>query len=189
MTAWRQVVVESGHMIDTPDRPTPRFPAEAEGRVAAAIDKTLDEWRVGGQTLVLCQGARGTDILVAEAARRRGAGVRLLLSLPVPEFEEESVRLEGGGWLERFRELLAHCPVVVQTDELGPLPEGENPFARNNQWVLDEAFAIARRDGASVDALVVWNGEEGDGKGGTADFVEQARARGADVRVLDPGAD
>jgi hypothetical protein len=92
VTEMRQVIVESGHMVDRPDRQVPRFPPEAEGRIAAAIDDVLDRWDVGPDTVVLTQGARGTDILVAEAALRKGAAVQVFLALPAPRLSRPGHR-------------------------------------------------------------------------------------------------
>ena len=38
----KNVLLFSGHMIDAPDRKTPRFPADEERTAAAAIAQTLD---------------------------------------------------------------------------------------------------------------------------------------------------
>jgi hypothetical protein len=40
----------------------------------------------------------------------------------------------------------------------------------------------------NVTLIALWNGKTGDGPGGTKDMVEQARARGAKVIVLDTNA-
>jgi hypothetical protein len=182
----RQLVVESGHMIDAPDRPEMRFPPEAEARVASKIAAALDRWNVGHDTLVLTQGARGTDLLVAEAALRRGADVRVLLALPPDEFQARSVELSHSRWVERFRAVIDAADVAVQADAIGPLPKGETVFERNNRWVLDEAVAIGAKRSVPVRALVVWDGAEGDGTGGTAGFVQAAHRRGVTVEVIDP---
>jgi len=49
-------------------------------------------------------------------------------------------------------------------------------------WILSNALA----HGAHRAVLIaLWNGEAGDGPGGTADMVERARRQGAKVHVLD----
>jgi uncharacterized protein len=173
-------------MIDAPDRDEPRFPPEAEPRVASAIRQSLGEWDVGPGTLVLCQGARGTDILVGEAALTRGAQVKLMLALPPDDYKRESVELPGSGWVRRFDELARRSEVVVQTDALGPLPAGASAFGRNNDWVVDEAARTAEAEKVPLRALAVWDGRPGDGPGGTDHFVDVARERGADIRVIKP---
>jgi hypothetical protein len=105
MNKMRHVIVESGHMVDAPGRPVPRFPPEAEPRIAAAIDATLEPWQVGPGSVVLTQGARGTDIIIAESALRKGAQVKLLPALPAQELEARSLFLPESRWSGRFQAL------------------------------------------------------------------------------------
>src|SRR4029079_10210203 len=64
------VVVFSGHMIDHPERPDPRFPADPqlEERVRASLDASLDRMRA---VIGYVSGACGGDILFAEALLAR----------------------------------------------------------------------------------------------------------------------
>jgi uncharacterized protein len=183
----RQVVIEGGHMVDTPDRPSPRFPPEAEARIDKAIAAVLDGWQVGPGSLVISQGARGTDLLIAEAALHRGADVSLFLALPPDEFEKRSVVLPRSRWVDRFRALKGSPQVQVseQSAVLGPPAEGESPFARNNDWVIAEGQRQADHGGVPLRALAVWDGEAAEGQG-TDHFVEAVRGRGIELRVIDP---
>jgi hypothetical protein len=54
-------------------------------------------------------------------------------------------------------------------------------WQRNNQWLLQSALAYRSRD---VRLIALWNGEEGDGPGGTKDMIANARSEGAAVSVL-----
>ncbi len=186
-SAFSQVIVASGHMVDRPDRPVTRFPARAERDVADAVRTALRDWNVDGDTLVISGGARGADIIVAEEALDLGATVWLLLALPDDQFVETSVRLPGSNWEERFRAVRRRCPTWIQDEVLGPLPNGSGPaaaFARNNAWCLEAGRAQAPP--GRVRAVVVWDGGPGDGDGGTGDFVARARELGAEVRVIRP---
>lgn len=73
--AWqpRQVLLFSGHMIDAPDRKTPRFPADKESIAATKIGEALDKLGAGPGDLALTQGACGGDLLFTEACLARGA--------------------------------------------------------------------------------------------------------------------
>ncbi len=179
-----QVVVVSGHMIDAPGRPEPRFPPAAELRVTRAVRTTLRSWRVGPRSLLVCGGSRGTDAIAAEQALVLGATVWLLVALPDDEFIEASVRLPDTDWSERYRTLRERCATWFQDDELGPLPAEGNVFERNNDWCLE--VAAAQDPGEALRALVLWDGEGGDGPGGTADFVNRARRLDATVAVIRP---
>ena len=78
--------------------------------------------------------------------------------------------------------------VLARTDRLPPWLQGRvgySTWQRANQWVLHHAWATTTVDRVTV--LALWNGEPGDGPGGTADMVETAQAGGADVIMLETG--
>ncbi len=183
MTDPPAAVAISGHMVDTPDRETPRFPPSQVERVARELEDTFDAWQVGPSTTVVSGGARGTDILAAEAGLRRGARVRLCLALPPAEFRERSVELPESDWTDRFHQLLQRCEVEVLPSG-GEATDEEDVFARANVRLVEVARSIT----PSPHALLVWNGQGGDGPGGTADFVRRLGYTGPDprVRVIDP---
>lgn len=174
-----RAVVVSGHMVDTPDRPRPRFPPDQVPRVSAAISSALSGWEVGSGTTLITGAARGADIIAAEAALARSARVRVVLALPQEEFERQSVALPGTDWVDRFRSVLERAEVEVID---GPYDDGT--FARANARMIQ----VARGLDESPYAVVVWNGEEGDGPGGTRDFVQRLGYTGPDehVCVIDP---
>lgn len=181
---FRQVVLATGHMVDSPDRVAPRFPASDVDEVTAAIEATFDRWQVGPGTLVVSGGARGGDIIAAEQALVRGAAVWLLLALPDGEFVATSVAVPGTDWEERFARLRRRCPTRFQSDELGPPEPGEDVFERNNDWCLD--VARAQSADAALRVVAVWDGRLGDGPGGTEHLVARARSLGARVEVIPP---
>ena len=179
---YGKVVVTSGHMIDAPDRATPRFPPGNEASVAAAVERVLDGWAIGPGDVVLNGGARGADILFAESARRRGADVELLLALEPHAFESASVRLPDSIWVERFRDLLAHVRYrVVAPDES---VDTTNEFVRANQAMIARARELGQP--AQLHIALIWDGNAADGPGGTADFAELARSLGASLAIIDP---
>lgn len=179
MSGRSSVVVVSGHMVDAPDRPSPRFPPEELPRVDAEVRDALDDWSVGPSTTLITGGARGADLLAAEAALKRGATVRLLLALPPGEFEAKSVALPGTDWTDRFRAMLREAEVEVLEH-----PPGADVFEQTNIRIIEAARALD----PEPFALIVWNGQEGDGPGGTRDFVGRLGHSMDDphVRVIDP---
>lgn len=183
-----RVVIASGHRTDARDRLEPRFPEAAVEGVKKSLEAVLRRWGIGRGDLLVTGGARGADILAAEAALERGAAVALLLALPVEEFLDRSIRLERGvpdTWERRFRALLERAEVRIQEDELGPPAEDENRFARNNRWTFE--YARARAGGKPLLGLLVWDGrDEGDGPGGTADVARRLALDGEEVAVVDP---
>jgi hypothetical protein len=179
MAAQAEVVVVSGHMVDTPDRPKPRFPPDQVPRVAAAVRSAFERWNVGPGTTLVTGGARGADIVAAEEARARGAALRLVLALEPDAFVPRSVAIPGTAWEERFRNLLEHADVEVVDG-----PDDDELFARTNQRIIEVARGIDERP----HAVIVWDGMEGDGPGGTRDFVSQLGHDLADdaVALIDP---
>ena len=179
MTDPPAAVVVSGHMVDAPDRPQPRFPESEVPRIAAEVREALEGWNVGPETTVITGGARGADIIAAEEAHARGARIRLVLALPRAEFERQSVDLPGTDWLVRFRGISA----AAEVDVVEHPPEAD-VFAETNARIVEEARAID----PEPRALVVWDGKEGDGPGGTHDFVGLLGYSLGDerIRVIDP---
>ena len=180
MSGPPRVVVVSGHMVDAPGRPEPRFPPEQVARVDAEVREALDAWGVDGSTTLITGGARGADLLAAEAARERGAEVRVVLALPPDEFEARSVALDGTDWAERFRSALAGA-----TRWRSSSTRRARTSSRGTNTRMIE---IARELDPEPHALLVWNGREGDGPGGTRDFIAQLgyEGPGERVRIIDP---
>jgi uncharacterized protein len=185
MTDSADVVVVSGHMVDAPDRAVPRFPASEVARVTNEVVGALDRWSVGEQTTLVCGGARGADIIVAEQARLRGAQIVLCLALPPDEFVDRSVALPDSDWADRFSALLADADVRVLGDEPVGVASGDDVFAQTNAWIVD----VARAHGEQPPhAVIVWDGHAGDGPGGTRDFVRRLGHHSPNPRiaVIDP---
>jgi patatin-like phospholipase len=168
-------------MVDTPDRSDVRFPPDQVARVTSEIRAALDAWAVGPETTVVTGGANGTDIIVAEECLARGARALVCLALPPDEFESRSVAGRDGEWTGRFRSLLERAEVRTLPDP----PSGDELYAATNCWIVETARSL---DGDQPHALLVWNGKEGDGPGGTRDFVRLLGLSGPapNVRVIDP---
>jgi hypothetical protein len=174
MAVRPEVVVVSGHMVDKPDRPQPRFPPEQVPRVAEKVSEQLKRWDVGPGTTLVTGGARGADIIAAEVALARGAALRLVLAREPDDFVSSSVALPATDWEERFRALLGHSDVEVVGGS------DDDVYALTNQRIIDRAREIDERP----HALIVWNGAKGDAPGGTSDFVARMGRVSGDERVV-----
>jgi hypothetical protein len=178
-------------MIDAPDRPTPRFPADKESVAAQKIGEALDQLGGGPDDLAFCQAAAGGDLLFLEACQRRGVRCQVLLPLPEPEFIERSIVPSAGGdkWRNRFYAIkeklqasVVQDPIRIMPDELGPLPKNVDAFERCNLWLLYSALACGID---KVRFLALWNGGGGDGPGGTAHLYNEVKSRTGRVTWLD----
>lgn len=165
-------------MVDTPDRARPRFPAGEVPRVEARVRDQLDRWGVGPGVTLLTGGARGADIIAAEAALERGATVRLVLAREPGDFLTDSVVLPGTDWEERFWTLIDRVDVEIVGGSR------DDVYVRTNDRLVDRAREVEDQPLA----LIVWDGEEGDGPGGTSDLLARLlRVSGPDhVVVIDP---
>jgi hypothetical protein len=169
-------------MIDAPDRPVPRFPPSLEPAAARAIGAELDRLTAGPRDVSISGAACGGDLLFAEAALSRGLAVRIYLPVDEPSFLEQSVSFAGDAWLGRYRSVIGRARVSVAPEVLGPLPPGGDPFERANLWMLQEA---KRLGGAHLVFLCLWNGEGGDGPGGTRHMMDAVRSAGGNVVWID----
>jgi hypothetical protein len=183
-----KVFLFSGHMIDTPDRPVPRFPPDKESLAAARIGAALDGLGAGPNDLAIAQGAAGGDILFGEACLARGVSLQLLLPLPEPAFLAASVLpcCAGEAWHRRYLALRARLtlPPRIMPDALGPPPSDSrgnpgDPFERGNRWLL---YSALTQGPDRLRFICPWNG---DGAGGTADMVREVTRRTGQVTWLD----
>jgi hypothetical protein len=151
--------------------------------VRRLVAEQMDEWQVGERDLLICGAARGGDLLCATAALRRGATVWVLLAKPHQQFEEGSVAGADPSWVETFRDTLQRAP-SWDLSQFGDLPAGDEPYARTNRWMLEVAAAQSVESPFAV--LAIWDGQEAEGTGGSADLVAEARVRGARLEIIDP---
>ncbi len=177
-----RAILFSGHMIDAPGRREPRFPPSCEHAVALAIRDAIDRLRPRRGDVGICSGACGGDILFAETMLGRGLPLRVYLPFDESTFLEKSVNFADDRWPDRYRAVVAQAELVIAPEVLGDLPPGVDPYERTNLWMLDEARRIG---GADISFICVWNGEGGDGPGGTKHMMDAVRASGGDVDWID----
>ena len=183
---FQKVAICGGHMIDAPDRKTPRFPKEKVEAVRAKIAQQLEQWDIVAGDLAVCGGACGADILFAEECLRRGAQVRLLLAQAIDDFVRDSVRYAGSDWVQRFYMLREKADVAMQPERLGKAPNDVSIYARTNLWIINTA-RVEAADSGKIRALLVWDEKPtGGGPGGTSDFEQKVRNLGGLVETINP---
>ena len=163
------VLVFTGHMIDAPDRPRPRFPAEMEGEIRAKILSRLERLKPAA---AYGSAACGADILCLECVREVGGDLHIVLPFPAERFRAESVDLiPGGNWGERFEQLLECAEEVFVISEQPP-PRGESSFEYANLIMTGLARLRAQMLDSRLQGLAVWDGKGAAGVGGTGSVVD-----------------
>jgi hypothetical protein len=174
-------------MVDAPDRETPRFPETLVDAAGARIATLLQDLEAGPDDLALTQGACGGDLLFTEACQAHGVRVSWLQPFQEPEFMQRSVVRCGEHWRQRYLDARQRLglPILSAPQELGEPPSYTEPgyaYQRCNRWLLYTALAwgVAR-----VHFVCLWNGEGGDGPGGTAHMYEEVAKRTGQVHWID----
>lgn len=147
----------TGHMNLTP---------ATEQLVADAIREHLKQ--AGGDLVGVSCIARGADSLFALAVLELGGALEVVL--PSRDYRAAKVKPDHADLFDR---LLAEATAVYVMDFDHA---GREAYVAANETLL-----------GSVDELVaVWDGQPSGGAGGTADVVQEARARGIPVTVIWP---
>ena len=178
----RKVLLFSGHMIDGPTREKPRFPADKEPIAAKAIGDLLDQIAVERGDLAICGGACGGDLLFAEAALARALSIAIYLPFEEDKFLAESVDFADADWRSRYFAVKSRAALHIASEELGPLKADENPYERNNLWMLQVAMGYGTE---KVDFICLWDGGGGDGPGGTQHLMQEVQKKGGQTHWLD----
>jgi class 3 adenylate cyclase len=177
------VVVFCGHMLDAANRNVPRFPPELEPLVAEAITARLQQMRAG---IGFASGACGSDLIFHERMLEVGGEAHMVLPYGSEAFDRESVLGVGGpGWSERYAALLKDERVQVQETLRHKPPYGSSTYEFTDRVLLGLARMRAQQLETELKALAVWNGELGDGPGGTANIVQMWARYGLEPEFVD----
>lgn len=184
-----RIILFTGHRIDAPDRPTPRFPAAKETEARAMILDAVRsiQSKTDERLLGISGGASGGDILFHEVCEELNIPSQMYLVLPKNEYIKASVADSGAGWIERFNRLYGKLKPKILSDA-DRLPrwlrakKGYSVWQRSNLWMLHSALYLSQEH---LTLIALWNGFAGDGPGGTEDMVERAMDRGATFIHLD----
>lgn len=204
--ARKRVLLFAGHMIDAPGRERPRFPADKEEvareRIRQAVAREVDTG--AGVASAYAGGASGGDILFQEVCAELGIPTRLYLAIPPQAYVKSSVQKAGPQWVERFwrlyndhlerKQLRTLSEATEVRDDRDYLPAWLRAkpdygiWQRNNLWMLfnalDEACGPRSQD-PNITLIALWDGEAGDGAGGTQDLADKVNNLGARSEVID----
>ncbi len=201
----KRVLVFSGHMIDAPDRKTPRFPAEKESIAREKIKEiVLKEINTGGGVASgYAGGASGGDILFLEICAELGIPTRLYLALQPQLYVTASVMKAGSDWVRRFwglhdehstrKQVRVLSGATDVNDSVEHLPAwlrskpNYNIWQRTNLWILFNALAEAcdeQTGDPNITMIALWDCAGGDGAGGTEDLVQKVEKLGARTEIV-----
>jgi tetratricopeptide (TPR) repeat protein len=173
------VVVFTGHMIDAEGRTPPRFPEKCVPAARDAIRRWLTELK---PNLGIAAAACGGDIIFHEVCGELNIPTDVRLVIPPNLFVNTSVAHAGLPWVDRFWALVNtkkqqdRLASLCDTKELPDWLKRKDKYAiwnRANLWMLEYALSkIPQR----LTVMALWNGEGGDGPGGTADLLARAKS-------------
>jgi len=175
------VLVFTGHMIDRPDRATPRFPSEFESEVAKEIQRKIATLKPG---FGFASAACGSDILFLEAMLDAGAEVSVVLPYNEEDFVRDSVDfIPKSKWRARFERVLTRSARVI-TASTQMIGTGGISYEFCSQLLLGLAAIRCRQLDSALIPLAVWNEKPGDDLGGTASVVEDWRKLGYEPEII-----
>jgi tetratricopeptide (TPR) repeat protein len=174
-----RIAAFAGHMVDAPGRAIPRFPSGKIEAVRHALAERLRSLKIG---YGFCSAARGSDILFIEELKKTGSRPKVFLPFPREHFKKTSV---GDGWNERFDAALNGLVVVELSQSVPGQDRRPEAYAACNRAIRQDAIAKATSLDEQPILLAVYNGNPGDGTGGTADAVREWRHTHHQIEIID----
>lgn len=178
-----RIAVFSGHLIDAPNRPQPRFPPHLETQVYQALRQKLAEHNIQfGYACAAC----GSDILFLEAILERSGEIHMVLPYPEAQFRQDCVDIiPGSNWGERFQRLLQSATSVsVAVNSV--YEEDTSIYEYTHRLLHGLGKMRAQTLDTELVPMAVWDGKPGDGFGGTATMVETWQKWGYQVEIIHP---
>lgn len=176
-----RVVVFAGHAIDRAGRAAPRFPEGMAEAVRRALGGRLAALDAGvGYSSATC----GSDLLFVEEMLARGAEAHVVLPYSREQFKGDSVAYATEGeWVGRFDAALARSAEVLTASEQR-IEGGHMSFEYATRLLEGLAAIRAQQLETELVALAVWDGRPSDEADSTHGIIEQWRARGRRVEVV-----
>jgi hypothetical protein len=142
-----------GHRMTPPGRQGP-LTASDECKVAVALADTIASLDVAA---VFGSLAAGADLLVAEAALKRGAELHIVLPFGPRRFKAEAVAPGGAEWDARFDAAFRRASSVEVLP--GEVEATLKAYAMGARRAMDRAVMRARMLGVEPMQIAIWNGK------------------------------
>ncbi len=166
------IAIFSGHMIDTPSRPTPRFPAAAEDQVRQALAAII---RRDNIKLSYSSCACGGDILFIEEVLAAGGECFVIPPLPLAATITNSVDIvPEGDWTARLKKILSSDHVFLlesECDEIGDPDADAIVYHFANLYIFGQALLKSKALNLPLYGVTVWDGCQSGKTGGTDSAV------------------
>jgi hypothetical protein len=164
----------AGRRPDRPDAEALRFPIANRGLVAKRVEALFADRQAGA---LVASAACGADLIALEVAGR--LGMRRLVVLPFgrAKFRETSVTDRPGDWGDDYDHIIDEVDAAGGLTELGMKPNGDKPYLRTNEAIIERAAALAG-DGGSARICLIWEGKPRGEDDITYQLAEAARGRG-----------
>lgn len=179
-----QVIAFSGHMIDHPNRTTPRFPARLESTVSRVLRERLASL---APSIGYAQAACGADILFLEAMQDAGMQTHVVLPFAPADYLETSVAFAGDAWRARFERALARAGQVTLATEEAFLGD-DVLFEHAANLIQGMAFLRAKELAAQPLMLTLHDAGSSGLAGGTAATARAWSRGGGRVENIDLAA-
>ena len=179
-----RIAVFSGHMIDRPDCPNPRFPISAEENVRRTLREIIDRQKI---KIAFASCACGGDILFLEEALSASGECIIVPPLPLKTTIRNSVAFAPGDWEARLKTILANPKtrlLAPECDETGENDAIIYDFA--NRYLLGLATLKSRELGFPLVGVCVWDGKERGLLGGTDSAVRLWREQKLPIEIVMP---
>lgn len=178
-----KVAVFSGHMIDLPSRSKPRFSPSMETQVYQAIKQKLQDFEI---KIGYASGACGGDILFLEAILELGGEIHLVLPYPQEQFIQDSVDIiPDGNWKLRFLNLVQQATEITIASTYSS-SEKVSLYQYANRLLHGLATMRSQQLDTELIPVALWDGNSGDGFGGTATMIKTWQERNYPVEIIHP---
>ncbi|UCB46154.1 MAG: DUF4071 domain-containing protein [Spirochaetota bacterium] len=175
------IIAFTGHMLDAPDRKTPRFPKEIEEEVKKEIFKRIEKHKAGiGYSSCAC----GSDILFLEAMQSKKAETNIVIPFEIDDFYETSVTFAGNEWKERLHDVLVKATSVLFATE-GKYSGDDLLFEYANKIIMGKTILRSELLETEPVLVAVWDGRQKKLKGGTSEFVSTWELKALPIEIID----
>ncbi|MBR7121551.1 MAG: hypothetical protein IKC94_04840 [Lentisphaeria bacterium] len=161
----------SGHMIDRPARPEPRFPACAEAQVRRDLAGIISKRNI---RIAFSSCACGGDIIFMEEVLKAGGECFIVPPLPMKDTIANSVDIiPGADWKERLFKILENKNVSLfepESDEIG-VDDDDIIYDFTNRYILGLAVSRSEMLHFPLRGVTVWDGKKSGLTGGTDSAV------------------